>query len=336
MAKLIATRALVFIPQLLGITFITFVLVRLLPGDPATRLAGTNATPENIEAIRRQLKLNEPIFTQFFAYVERLLHGDLGISTVTFAPVAHEITTRLPATAELVLLALLVTLAISVTAGIYSAINPHGLLGRLTHGYSMTAGAVPDFLLGLLLIYFGFTVAGVFPSPAGQLAVGVEPPTHVTGAYALDALLTGDTQALGSALAHLVLPVATLVLVYTPVMTKQTRTAAERVVATPWMRFAITSGVSRRTTMRYTLRNVAPEILTVTGVVMLFLIGGAVLVEQVFSWGGLGQYAVQSIGSSDYPAIQGFVLVAATISLVVNLVIDLLYAFIDPRIRYAR
>jgi peptide/nickel transport system permease protein len=336
MKKLVLTRGLLFIPQLLGVVFVTFILVRLLPGDPATRLAGTNATPENIEAIRGQLKLDQPIFTQFGAYLERLLHGDLGISTVTFAPVAHEVTTRLPATAELVLLALLFTLLISLTTGIYSAIHPRSLLGRATRGYSMTAGAVPDFFLGLLLIYFGFTVAGIFPAPAGQLAIGMEPPTHITGAYGLDALLSGNTEALGSAAAHLVAPVATLVLVYTPVMAKQTRTAAERVLATPWMRFAIASGVSRRTMMLYALRNIAPEILTLTGVVLLFLIGGAVLVEQVFSWGGLGQYAVQSIGSSDYQAIQGFVLVAAALSLIVNLVIDLLYAFLDPRIRYAR
>lgn len=336
MAKLALTRGLLFIPQLLGVTFVTFVLVRLLPGDPATRLAGTNATPENIAAIREQLKLNQPIFNQFVGYLERLLHGDLGISTVTFAPVAHEITNRLPATVELVVLALFFTLTISVIGGIYSAMHPRSLIGRLTHGYSMAAGAVPDFFLGLLLIYFGFTVAGIFPSPAGQLTVGVAPPTHITGAYALDALLTGNTAALGSALEHLILPVATLVLVYTPVMTKQTRTAAERVLSTPWVRFAEASGVSRRTLMRYVLRNVTPEILTVSGVILLFLIGGAVLVEQVFSWGGLGQYAVQSIGSADYQAIQGFVLVAATLSLIVNLVIDLLYAYVDPRIRYGR
>lgn len=336
MAKLIFTRGLFFIPQLLGVTFVTFVLVRLLPGDPATRLAGTNATPENIGAIRAQLKLDEPIFTQFAAYVGRLLHGDLGFSIVTFGEVSHEITTRLPATVELIALALVFTLAISLTAGIYSAVHPRSWVGRLTHGYSMAAGAVPDFFLGLILIYFGFTVLGIFPSPAGQLSVGVPPPSHVTGAYAFDALVTGNFKALGSALAHLILPVATLVLVYTPVMTKQTRTAMERVLETPWMRFAIASGVSRRTTMLYGLRNITPEILTVTGVVLLFLIGGAVLVEQVFSWGGLGQYAVQSIRSADYQAIQGFVLVAATISLVVNLVIDLLYAFVDPRIRYGR
>jgi peptide/nickel transport system permease protein len=336
MARLIFTRGLFFIPQLVGVTFVTFVLVRLLPGDPATRLAGTNATPENIHAIRDQLKLDDPIFTQFGAYLGRLAHGDLGVSIVTFGPVAHEITNRLPATVELVVLALVCTLAISVTAGIYSAVHPRSLIGRMTHAYSMAAGAVPDFFLGLLLIYFGFTVAGIFPSPTGQLSVGVQPPTHVTGAYAFDALITGNFDALGSSLAHLVLPVATLVLVYTPVMTKQTRTAMERVLETPWMRFAVASGVSRRTTMLYGLRNVTPEILTVSGVVLLFLIGGAVLVEQVFSWGGLGQYAVQSIGSADYQAIQGFVLVAAAISLVVNLVIDLLYAFVDPRIRYAR
>jgi len=336
MLRLVVRRGVIFIPQLLGVTFVTFVLVRLLPGDPATRLAGVNATPANVAAIREQLHLNDSLTSQYAAYVGRLLHGDLGTSLVTFNSVASDIGQRLPATLELVGLALVLALALAVVAGIYSAIHPRSLVGRATFGYGMLAGAIPDFFLGLLLSYFFFTVTGLLPAPSGQIDIGLAPPSHVTGAYAVDALVTGNTDVLGSALLHLVLPVATLVLVYAGVVMKQTRAAMERVLETPWMRFAIASGVSRRTMMRYGLRNVLPQVLTVTGAVLLFLIGGAVLVEQVFSWDGLGQYAVQAIQGNDYQAIQGFVLVAATISLVVNLVIDLLYAFVDPRIRYAR
>lgn len=336
MLRLIVRRGLIFIPQLIGVTFVTFVLIRLLPGDPATQLAGVNATPENIEAIREQLQLNDSLLSQYAAYVKRLAQGDLGTSLVTFNSVTSDIGQRLPATLELVGLALALALVLAVVTGIFSAMHPESLIGRATYGYGMLAGALPDFFLGLLLSYLLFTVAGVLPSPSGQIDISLAPPDHVTGAYAVDALLTGNLEVLRSAGLHLVLPVATLVLVYAGVVMKQTRAAMERVLETPWMRFAMASGVSHRTIMRYGLRNVLPQVLTVTGAVLLFLIGGAVLVEQVFSWDGLGQYAVQAIQGSDYQAIQGFVLIAATISLVVNLLLDVLYALVDPRIRYAR
>jgi peptide/nickel transport system permease protein len=327
---------LLFIPQLVGVTLITFYLIRLLPGDPAVRLAGILATPARVHAIRVQLGLDHSIISQYVTYVGHALTGNLGQSTVTNDSVSSDIAQRLPATIELIGLALIIGLLITVPLGIYTAIRPKSRPARGVFLYGMLAGALPDFWLGLLLIYFFFTLTGLLPAPVGQIAIQTAPPPHITGAYALDALLSGSWSAFGSAVEHLILPVGTLVFVYSGIVLKQTRSAMHQILETPWMRFAVASGIRQRTIMRYGLRNALPQVLTVIGVVLLFLIGGAVLVEQIFSWGGLGQYAVAAIQQSDYQAIQGFVLVAAIISLLVNLGIDVLYGLVDPRIRVAR
>lgn len=335
MGSYLLRRGLIFIPQLIGVTFIVFFLIRLLPGDPAVRLAGAFATEENIERVRHELNLDQGILEQYWGYLKRIAHGDLGDSTFTSNPVLTDLANRLPATFELVGLSLLIGLALAIPLGVYTALSPRGAASRGVFGYGMLSGALPDFWLGLLLIWFFFTLLGIAPAPVGQLDIGMAPPPRVTGMYVVDAALAGDSAKLWSAITHLVLPVATLVFVYFGLVLKMTRAAMDEVLQSPWMRFAIASGVSRRTMMRYGLRNALPPVLTVTGVVFLFLIGGAVLVETVFSWGGLGQYAVQAIQASDYMAIQGFVLVAALFSLAINLLIDVLYSVIDPRVRVA-
>lgn len=334
MRRYLTRRLVIFVPQIIGVTFLVFFLIRLLPGDPAVRLAGLNASPESIEAIRDRLNLNDPIFSQYFAYVGNALQGDLGMSTFTSNPVSTDIADRLPATLELLGLSLVIGLGLAIPLGVLTAMHSRGILSKGVFAYGMLSGALPDFWLGLLLVYLFFTLAGIAPAPVGQLDFNTAPPPDITGMYAVDALVTGNVATFANAAEHLILPVFTLVFVYFGLVLKMTRATMGEILESPWMRFATASGVSRWTIMRYGLRNALPPVLTTVGVVFLFLIGGAVLVEQVFAWGGLGQYAVQAITSSDYAAVQGFVLVAAIIALAVNLLIDALYAVVDPRVRY--
>lgn len=335
MWKLVRHRLLLFIPQLLGVSFLVFLMIRMLPGDPAVRLAGLAPTEERIAQIRDRLNLNEPILSQYWAYLKSVAQLDFGSSTVTGNTIAADMAERLPGTITLIGVALVLTMILAVSLGLYTALKPRGLVARSVMVYGMLAGALPDFWLGLLLVFFFYTLAGLAPPPMGQIDLSLQTPPDITGFYLIDSLLSGQFDVFFSAAGHLILPVATLVFVYAAAILKQTRAAMDQVLETPWMRFAIVSGVSQRTILRYGLRNVLPQVLSVAGVMMLVLIGGTVIVEQIYSWGGIGQYAIQAIQTSDYQAIQAFVLITAVFSLTINLVIDLAYAALDPRIKYS-
>jgi ABC-type dipeptide/oligopeptide/nickel transport system permease component len=207
-----------------------------------------------------------------------------------------------------------------------------GVLERIVFFYGMLAGSLPDFWIGLLLILVFFYLLGWAPAPLGQLDFAVSTPDHVTGAYAVDALLTGNWEALGSASAQLVLPVLTLVLVYMPLVLKTARSAMEEMLESHFVLQARASGLPRSVQLRYALRNALPPVVTVVGIEFWFLLGGAVLVETIFAWGGLGQYAVESVINSDYAPVQVVVLVTAFFTTLVFLVVDLLYHLLDPRI----
>ncbi|MXN17736.1 ABC transporter permease subunit [Pseudooceanicola sp. GBMRC 2024] len=336
MGKLIRHRLLLFVPQLLGVSFLVFLMIRMMPGDPAVRLAGLAPTPERIAQIRARLDLDQPLLSQFWAYLQSVAHLDFGSSTVTGNTIAADLAERLPGTIVLIGTALVLMMLLAVGLGLYTALNPRGLVARIVQVYGMLAGALPDFWLGLLLVFFFYTLAGIAPAPMGQIDLSLAPPPDLTGFYVIDALISGHVAVFFSAVGHLILPVTTLVFVYSAAILKQTRAAMDQVLETDWMRFAIVSGVSQRTVLKYGLRNVLPQVLSVAGVMMLVLIGSTVIVEQIFSWGGIGQYAIQAIQTSDYQAIQAFVLITALFSLTINLVIDLAYAALDPRIKYAR
>ncbi len=335
MGKLVRQRLLLFIPQLLGVSFLVFMMIRMMPGDPAVRLAGLAPTEERIQEIRARLELDQPLLAQFWTYLKSVAQFDFGTSTVTGNRIAADLAERLPGTITLIAAALVLMMVLAVGLGLYTAMKPRSLVARAVGVYGMLAGALPDFWLGLLLVFFFYTLAGIAPAPMGQIDLSLVPPPDVTGFYLLDAILAGDVAVFLSAAGHLILPVATLVFVYSAAILKQTRAAMEQVLETDWMRFAVVSGVSQRTILRYGLRNVLPQVLSVAGVMMLVLIGSTVIVEQIFSWGGIGQYAIQAIQTSDYQAMQAFVLITALFSLVLNLAIDLAYAGLDPRIKYS-
>ena len=333
--RYILRRLIYVVPQVIGISLITFVILRLLPSNPAFTLAGPAATEESIERIERRLGLDKPIYEQYWIYLKNLFQGDFGTSFITNQPVLDDIASRLPSTMELVLLGLFLAFLIGVPLGVVSALNSgKGIAGRMSFGYGLLAGAIPDFWLGLIFIHLFFTTLGWAPAPLGQIDTGIDPPNDITGMMALDSLLTGNWAALKSTVGHLALPVATLVFVYMAPIVKYTRSSIEDVYyGTEFIEQYRTSGLPHRTVILKALRNGLPPVITITGVLFGFLLGGVVLIETVFSWGGFGQYAVNAIVQSDFNAVQGFVIVAAVFNLIIYLIVDLLYFAVDPRLR---
>jgi peptide/nickel transport system permease protein len=295
-------------------------------------LAGPYATVDRIDEVRRSLGLDQPLLSQYADYLKRILTGDFGVSWRTSQPVLLDIQQRLPATLELVVGAVLASVLIGVPLGVAVAVKRGGIADRLVFVYGMLAGSLPDFWIGLLLILVFFFALQWAPPPVGQLDFGIPSPDHITGAYVVDAALTGNWQVFWSAAGNIVLPLATLVIVYMPLVLKTARSSMEEMLDARFVLQARASGLSRWTQLRYALRNALPPVVTVTGIVCWFLLGGAVLVETIFAWGGLGQYAVESVINSDYAPIQAVVLIMAVFTTVVFLVVDIVYYLLDPRI----
>jgi ABC-type dipeptide/oligopeptide/nickel transport system permease component len=337
LVRYLIRRVLFVIPQLIGITLVTFLLIRALPGDPARLLAGPLASDAGVEHIRVRMGLDQPLPIQYVRYVSGVIQGDLGDSWYTGRPVRDDLVDRIPATLELISLALILAIVIMIPLGVVTALQSKrgkgGFLDRGVFGYGLLAGAVPDFWLALVLIFVFFHILGWAPAPIGRIGLEEVPPDRITGLYTIDSIITGNRDTLFSATRHLALPVLTLFLVYGGAILRMTRATVSEILDNQMIAAGRLFGLSDFTLARYALRNALPPVVTITGVVYGFLLGGAVLVESIFAWGGMGQYAVQAVTQSDYAAIQGFVLVASTFSLLVYLVIDLLYIAIDPRIR---
>lgn len=327
-------RFIFILPQLLGIVLVSFLLVKSIPGDPAVLMLGPTATPSAIESLREQMGLDQPLYIQFFIYVADLFQGDLGTSWQTTRPVLEDLVMRFPATLELVTFSLILAIVIGVSLGVASALNDRGWVARVADFYSLSAGALPDFWLGLVLIFVFYTLLGWAPAPLGRIDMAVIPPMPVTGLYTVDALIAGDFQAFRSAVTHLILPVLTLGFINAGPILKMTQATMEKMLASDYSRYEVLCGLPRRIVTRHALRNSLPSIVTIISVLYGFLIGGAVLVEIVFSWGGAGQYAVQGVLNSDLYPVLGFVLFSAIFSLLVYLVVDLIYFLIDPRISH--
>jgi ABC-type dipeptide/oligopeptide/nickel transport system permease component len=329
-----AARRLAFLPvQLFIVSVIVFFLVRLLPGDPSYLLAGPFATVERVNEVRTRLGLDQPLHVQYVSYIKSIAAGELGTSWITSRPVLSDIAQRLPATMELVLLSVLFSVVIGIPLGVLTAVRKRGVVDRIVFGYGLLAGALPDFWFALIVIFVFFYKLGWFPGPVGQLGLTVSVPQHITGMYVVDALLTADWAAFTSALMQLVLPVTTLTAIYMPLVMKNTRSTMEEMLSADFVTYARAAGLPRLMQLRYALRNSLPSVVTIIAILFWFLLGGAVLVETVFAWGGLGQYAVQSVVNSDYAPLQAFVLLTAVFTSVVFLLADLAYFILDPRIR---
>lgn len=330
---LIGQRLLQAAPVIFGIVVITFLLTRALPGDPAVYFAGPAADERSIAEIRAQLGLDQPLSVQFWRYLQDLTRGDLGTSISTGQPVMHELLTRLPASLELTLAALLFSVLVAVPLGILAATRPDTWIDHLCR-FIVTAGvSLPTFFTGLLLVYIFYYLLGWAPPPMGRLDILYLSPERVTGFYLIDAPIAGDYAAWRSAAAHLALPAFTLGLFTLAPIARMTRAAMLQVLASDFIRTARAAGLPRRKILfGYAFRNALLPVITTLGMVFSFALGANVLVEKVFAWPGIGSYAVEALVVSDYAAVQGFVLAMALLFVTLNLLIDLSYTLIDPRV----
>ena len=330
---LVARRILHAVPAVIGIIIVTFLLTRALPGDPAVYFAGPTADAESIAQVRHNLGLDRSLPIQFVVYVRDILHGDLGQSISTGQSVGHELMTRLPASLELTLGALLVAIAIAVPLGILAATRPDSWVDHLCRFVVTIGVSLPTFFTGLALVYVFYYRLGLSPAPMGRLdMLYVSPPT-ITGFYTIDALLSGDAQTFRGALGQLVLPVATLALFTLAPIARMTRASMIQALASDFVRTARAAGLSRRKVLStYAFGNAVLPVITTLGMVFSFVLGANVLVEKVFAWPGIGSFAVDALVSSDYAAVQGFVLTMAILFVLLNLLVDIVYTLVDPRI----
>lgn len=323
------------LPVILGVVLVSFLLTRALPGDPAAYFAGDAADAASIEETRVKLGLDRSMPEQFGLYVVQLAQGDLGQSLTTGQPVVEELARRLPASLELTLVALLVSCGIAVPLGVLAATRPGSWIDHACR-LLVTAGvSLPTFFTGVALIYVFYYLTGWAPSPLGRLDfIYLEPPS-VTGFFLIDAALAGDAETWFAALRQLILPAATLALFTLAPIARMTRAAMLSALSSDYIRTARAAGLtSRKILFGYAFRNALLPVVTTLGMVFSFTLGANVLVEKVFAWPGIGSYAVEALVASDYAAVQGFVLCMALLFVALNLVIDLAYSMIDPRIGF--
>ena len=327
-------RLVVAVPSLIGVVIVTFLLTRALPGDPAAYFAGPAATKEAIEQIRVKLGLDRPLIVQFGHYVSDLGRGELGNSLSTGQPVSTEIRTRLPASAELTLLGLLLSVSIAVPLGIVAATRPGSLVDHACRVVATAGVSLPVFFTGLILVYVFYYLLGLSPAPLGRLDIFYNPPPHVTGFYLIDSAIAGDWEVFRATLKQLVLPALTLGIFSLAPIARMTRASMLAVLASDFVRTARASGLTPFTVIvTYAFRNAMLPVVTTLGMVFSFLLGANVLVEKVFAWPGIGSYAVEALIASDFAPVQGFVLTMAVMYIAINLLIDILYGLIDPRVR---
>ena len=326
-------RSLTVVPVLLGVSVLVFSFVHMIPGDPALTMLGERATPEKVAEVRARLGLDRPIWRQYVLYFGNVLHGDLGVSVVRGDPVTTDLLRRFPATVELALAAIVLAIAIGIPIGIGSAVWRNSLLDSLARLGALTGVSMPIFWLGLMLAWFFGVRLRVLPT-GFRLESGT---TLVpwTNFVMLDATLQGDWSALADALRHLVLPALALATIPLAIIARMTRASMLDVLSREYIRTAEAKGLSRRAViLRHALRNALLPVLTVIGLQVGQLLAGAILTETIFSWPGIGLWVYESIESRDYAIVQGASLFIAAIVVVVNLVTDLLYAAVDPRIKY--
>ncbi|GAB4512778.1 MAG: ABC transporter permease subunit [Anaerolineae bacterium] len=332
MGKYIIRRSLEAVPVIIGVSILVFLLVHLIPGDPAVAILGERATEESIQEVRERLGLNRPLPEQYLIWVGNILQGDLGNTVRGNIPIANEISSRFPATIELSVFALLIATVIGVPVGIFSAIRRNSWFDTLSMLVALFGVSIPIFVLGLLLIFFVGVELQWLPF-IGRLDNDTTLRT-VTGIYTLDALITGNWDALGDALRHLILPAITLMTIPLAVIARITRSAMLEVLNQDYIRTARAKGLYERTVISlHALRNALLPVVTVIGLSLGTLLSGAVLTETIFSWPGIGKWLFDSIIARDYPIVQSVTLLIAFIYILVNLVVDVLYTVIDPRIR---
>jgi peptide/nickel transport system permease protein len=326
-------RALTVIPVLVGVSALVFSFIHLIPGDPAVAMLGERATPEKVAEVRAHLGLDRPLWEQYARYVGRVVRGDLGVSVVRGDPVLADLLRRFPATVELATAALGLAIVLGVPIGVASAVWRNSLVDSLARLWALTGVSMPIFWLGLMLAWFFGVELRVLPT-GFRLATGTV-FTPWTNFVILDAALKGDWPVLVDALRHLILPALALATIPLAVVARMTRASMLEVLSREFIRTAEAKGLSQTAVvLRHALRNALLPVVTVVGLQVGHLLAGAILTETIFSWPGIGLWVYESIEARDYAIVQGATLFIAVIVVVVNLTTDLLYAAVDPRIKY--
>lgn len=333
MTSYVIRRLVAILPVLLGISVIVFLIMHLIPGDPVLVMLGEKASPERAEELRRALGLYDPLHVQYGRFLLRALQGDLGRSIRTQEMVTREIAVRFPATLELTICALFLAVAAGVLFGVIAAVRQYSVWDNLSMVVAVAGVSMPVFWLGLMLIFL-FGVALAWLPISGRLSVDVH-LARITGLHLLDALLTRNGAAFWDALRHLVLPSLALGAIQMAIIARMTRSSMLEVIRQDYIRTARSKGLAERVVIyKHALKNALIPVVTVVGLTVGRLLGGAVLTETIFSWPGLGKFAVDAIYARDYPQVQGVVLLIAAGFVLVNLLVDVIYVFLDPRIRY--
>lgn len=334
MTKYIIRRLLAAIPVLFGLSVILFAFIHMLPGDPAVALLGQHATPELTAEIRAQLGLDQPLWQQYLTYLGQLLHGDLGKSIITNRPIIDEFLLRFPGTIELTVGALIFAVGLGIPLGRYAARHVQGFGDGMVTVISLLGISIPIFVLGLTLQYI-FAVQLKWLPASGRLDARIQ-IHYVTNFVLIDTLLAGDIPAFLNGIQHLILPAIALGSIPLAIITRITRASVLDVTNEDYVRTARAKGLSeRRVDGRHVMRNAWLPVVTVIGLQVGGLLAGAVITETIFAWNGVGRWTVQAIQDHDYFVVQSTILIFALIFLVVNLAVDIGYAFINPRIRYA-
>jgi peptide/nickel transport system permease protein len=335
LASFVLRRLAALVLLMLGITFVVFVLTELVPSNAAATNLGEQAAgdPAAVAAFKHHYGLDKPFPQRYLIYLDHLLHGDLGQSSVTHNAVTHDLGQFIPATAELAIYAIFFASIVGVTFGVISALRRNRASDHALRFTSLAGISMPTFWIALIALYVGFYRLGWFPG-AERLDPGVTPPPHVTGLYTVDSLLDGNLGLFWQSLHHLLLPALVLAAFSVSLLTRFTRSAVLEVMGNDYVRAARAKGLPERTVVtRYILRAALPSVVTVLGLVFANVLTGAVLVEKIFSWPGIGQYAYTAAVNLDVPAIAGVSLFVAFVYITVNFIVDVLYGIIDPRIR---
>jgi peptide/nickel transport system permease protein len=333
--RYILRRILFTIPTIFGALLIMFIVTRILPGDPVMMLLGpAHSSPENIATMRELMGLDHSVSVQFLIYLKQLLHGDLGYSYHTGNPVSYELLTRFPATFELTTFAFVLMVGVSLPLGVVSGYYRNKSPDNIISVFTVIGVSMPTFWLGLLLIYAFFYKLGIAPPPMGRLSPEFDFPAQVTGLLVIDTLIAGDFEAFLGALQQLILPGITLAFFNLAIIVRTLKADMIETLEEDYIRTAKAMGFGiQRVLIRHAFRNALLPTVTMIGAIYGALLGGAVLTEVVFSWPGMGLYAVESIQYLDYAGLQGFIIFYVIIFAMVNLLVDISYRWIDPRIR---
>jgi len=333
----IGKRIMLLFFVLVGISLISFFISHVIPGDPARLMAGTFARPEQIEQVREELGLDKPLYEQYYIYIKNLLHGDLGMSLHTRRSVAYDLKKYFAATFELTTFSMLITILVGVPIGILSALHKNTFYDHIFRLFSLSGVGMPQFWLAMILQLIFSVKIGILPIQGRIASTVIEqyPLHHITGLYLLDSLLTANWPVFKSSLSHILLPSLTLAYVSLAMVARMMRSNMLEVLNQEYILTEKIYGIpEKKINYVYALKNAFIPTLTIIGLSYGYQLAGSVLIENIFSWPGLGRYAVVAIINADYPAIMGVVILSGFLYVIVNLIIDILYCVLDPRIKY--